>query len=253
MMHLGYVGISMQMRSTGHRSTHSAGLRAVLRIVPLIVGLLVPLWRPTLVAIAAPEWEECYEEVRLDDGEVLEAAGDGEAWEEGAPEDGGGDEDGEALGEGGYDVLEAEMAAGRSYLDQLLDEINWRRSGVGTPPLAYVSASANAALNRHVADLTATMLSSGVCTHGVGDPPRFGWDYVAETGFSGEGTGEVIACPDADGFWTAARVADGWLGSPYHAQILYADPSANVVACGAYGPQNGGRAYQTVLCVTYRV
>ena len=76
---------------------------------------------------------------------------------------------------------------------------------------------------------------------------------MADTGFSSEQRGGVIACPTGDAYWTAERVADTWWGSPHHWWILYSDPTANIVACGTYGSLEGGSAYQTVICLTYRV
>ena len=91
------------------------------------------------------------------------------------------------------------------------------------------------------------------CFHGQNNPTAPGWDYVAASGLEGEARGEVLACPDDHGFWTPDRIADGWWNSPMHFEELYGDGDANVVACGTYGPQNGGRAYQTIACVTYHV
>lgn len=229
----------MQLHSATYPSTRRAGPRAALRVLALLVTLL-PLWGTASVVCAAQEqeWEIGSEDVWIeDDSGGADAVDEAEEWAK----------DGD-----GHEVLVFHAMASRSYLEQLLDEINRRRSAAGTPPLAFVSSEANAALDRHAAELTATMLASGVCGHGVGDPPRFGWDYVADAGVDAEGAGEVIACPGGDGFWTAARVADGWWGSPFHARVLYDDSSANALACGTYGPQNGGRAYQTILCVTLR-
>ena len=139
-----------------------------------------------------------------------------------------------------------------SYLERIVSEINWRREQAGTPPLAVAPETANAALSHHAADLTFLLQASGGCFHGVGDPPRFGWDYVAETGFSSEQRGEVIACPSADGYWTAERVADSWWGSPRHREVLYNDPTSNIVACGIHGSLLSGVAYETVVCLTYQ-
>ena len=137
------------------------------------------------------------------------------------------------------------------YVERLLGEINLRREQAGVPTLTLAPESANVAADRYLADLTPPMLGAGICNHGAGSPARYGWDYVAETGFAGAGRGEVIACPDTTGYWTPARLAQSWWDSPVHQRILYADPRASLVACGTYGLQRDGAAYQTVACVTY--
>jgi hypothetical protein len=140
-----------------------------------------------------------------------------------------------------------------SYLDQLLGEINARREKAGSPPVIYAGMDANLAVSQYLADLTPMMVSMRTCFHGTGNPVAPGWDYVKGIGFSGEVRGEVLACPGDNGFWTASKIADGWWGSPSHWRSLYGDPRVNAIACGTFGPQNGGRAYQTIACVTYRV
>ena len=139
------------------------------------------------------------------------------------------------------------------YMDQLLSEINARRAKAGTPPIAYAASAANAAVDQYLADLTPMMLAYNACFHGMGNPVPPGWDYVAMSGLAGEARGEVIACPDSNGFWTAKTIADGWWNSPMHHMYLYGDPGANAVACGTYGAQKGGSAYLTIACVTYRI
>jgi hypothetical protein len=96
------------------------------------------------------------------------------------------------------------------------------------------------------------MVSAHACFHGNGDPVSPGWDYVKGSGFQGEALGEVLACPDDSGHWTAAKIAEGWWSSSIHREILYADADATAIACGTYGPQQGGRAYETIACVTYK-
>ena len=139
------------------------------------------------------------------------------------------------------------------YLGQLLSEINARRARVGSPPVAYATQAANSAVDQYLADLTPLMLAYNSCFHGTGNPVPPGWDYVGASGLRGDAHGEVIACPGTDGYWTPARIADSWWGSPPHFQSLYADPDANAVACGTYGPQKNGAAYQTIACITYRI
>lgn len=144
-------------------------------------------------------------------------------------------------------------ARAASYLDQLLVEINDRRARAGTPPLTFATAEANVAVSQYLADLTPLMVARRSCFHGSGNPVQPGWDYVKLAGFRAEASGEVLACPGDNGFWTAPKIADGWWGSPSHFRSLYGDPRVNAIACGTFGPQNGGRAYQTIACVTYRV
>lgn len=140
-----------------------------------------------------------------------------------------------------------------SYLDQLLNEINARRAKAGTPPLAFATGEANQAVSQYLADLTPLMVARRSCFHGNGNPVAPGWDYVKLAGFGAEARGEVLACPGNDGFWTAPKIADGWWNSPSHWRSLYGDPRVNAIACGTFGPQSGGRAYQTIACITYRV
>jgi uncharacterized protein YkwD len=147
-------------------------------------------------------------------------------------------------------VMDARAA---SYLDQLLGEINDRREKAGSPPVVYAGMDANLAVSQYLADLTPMMVSMRTCFHGNGNPVAPGWDYVKDAGFRAEARGEVLACPGDNGFWTASKIADGWWNSPSHWRSLYGDPRVNAIACGTFGPQNGGRAYQTIACVTYRV
>jgi uncharacterized protein YkwD len=140
-----------------------------------------------------------------------------------------------------------------SYLDQLLSEINARRARAGNGPVVFAQPTANVAVTQYLTDLTPQMVARHACFHGNGQPVSPGWDYVKVSGFAGQASGEVLACPGDNGYWTAPKIADGWWNSPSHWQALYGDPRVNTVACGTYGPQNGGRAYQTIACVTYRV
>jgi hypothetical protein len=140
-----------------------------------------------------------------------------------------------------------------SYLDNLLGEINDRRARVGNGPLTYAGSDANLAVSQYLADLTPLMVSMHACFHGNGKPVAPGWDYVKTVGFRGEVGGEVLACPGNNGFWTAPKIADGWWNSPSHWRSLYGDSRVNAIACGTFGAQNGGRAYQTIACVTYRI
>lgn len=236
-----------QMRSSRHDPARSAALRAACSLALAIVALLGTLG---MTAPAASAEEHSTEADATED--VAEATDSGDDCAPNAEE---------AEGEGKIEELEAEgpepplalIATATPYLDELLAAINRRRGQAGTAPLTYASETANAALSRHVEEMTPVMAATGTCGHGLGDPPRYGWDAVAETGFTGQGRGEVIACPDDNGSWTATRTADVWWESASHQMILYADPNANAVVCGAHGPQRGGSAYRTIVCVTYRV
>lgn len=144
-------------------------------------------------------------------------------------------------------------SSGGDYLDQLLQEINARRSRTGARPLAFAPADANRAVDQYLADLTPVMMHYGACFHGDYNPVPPSWEYVAASGHGGDALGEVLACPDASGYWTAPHIADSWWQSPIHHQAIYSDPDANMVACGTFGPQRGGQAYVTIACVTFRV
>jgi hypothetical protein len=119
--------------------------------------------------------------------------------------------------------------------------------------VTYITPTANQAVSQYLADLTPRMVAMHSCFHGTGNPVSPGWDYVTGAGIGAQPRGEVLACPGENGFWTAQKIADGWWNSPTHWQSLYGDPRVNAVACGTYGPQNNGRAYQTIACVTYKV
>jgi len=140
-----------------------------------------------------------------------------------------------------------------SYLDSLLAEINVRRERAGTPPVIFANANANQAVSQYLADLTPLMVSMHSCFHGQNNPVSPSWDYVTESGFGGQARGEVLACPGDNGFWTAPKIADGWWNSPSHWKSLYGDARVNAIACGTFGPQNGGRAYETIACTTYHI
>lgn len=143
-----------------------------------------------------------------------------------------------------------ESESSGDYLSDLLEEINARRAKVGTQPLAYIGEEANEAVGAYLVDLTPELEATMGCYHG--STPA--WDYVeAATGFDGEARGEVLACPDDSGYWTSDRIADAWLNSPIHFDEIYGDGDANAVACGTYGAQHGGRAFETIACVTFRL
>lgn len=144
-------------------------------------------------------------------------------------------------------------APATTYLDNLLGEISVRRARAGSPPVVYAGEKANRAVSQYLADLTPRMVAVRSCFHGNGNPVLPGWDYVKGSGFTGQARGEILACPGDNGFWTAPKIADGWWGSLSHWRSLYGDPAANAIACGTFGAQNGGRAYQTIACITFKV
>ena len=144
-------------------------------------------------------------------------------------------------------------APSAAYMDRLLGEINARRARVGTAPLVYVAPTANQAVSQYLTDLTPIMQAYNTCFHGMYNPVAPGWDYVSAAGLDAEVGGEVLGCPMDDFYWTPQQIADGWWSSPSHFGSLYGDPSANAVACGAYGAGRGGNGYQTVACITYRI
>ena len=144
-------------------------------------------------------------------------------------------------------------APASTYLDQLLGEINARRAMAGTPPITYVTREANDAVSQYLADLTPLMQAYHTCFHGTGDPVPPAWDYVAAAGLDGEPRGEVLGCPGEGFYWSAQAITDGWWRSPSHFHSLYADPEANAVACGTYGPRRDGQAFVTIACVTYQI
>jgi hypothetical protein len=145
------------------------------------------------------------------------------------------------------------LAPSPAYLDQLLREINARRAMVGSPPVTYAGPAANLAMSQYLTDLTPMMQAYNACFHGMNNPVAPGWDYVAASGFRARVGGEVLGCWGEGFYWTPQAIADGWWNSPSHFHSLYGDASANAVACGAYAAGKGGRGYQTVACVTYRV
>lgn len=149
-----------------------------------------------------------------------------------------------------------------AFLRRLLDEINARRGLLGHPPLAFVPASANAALDGFLAQTAPAMAWPGPCMHHLVND-AFSWDYVMAAGFGGEARGEVLACPGPEPYWTPDRAAEQWWESPIHFGVLYADFDANAVACSAYGVQGSGGnnrrrnqsssgAASAILCVTFR-
>ncbi|MCC7106792.1 MAG: hypothetical protein IT307_16790 [Chloroflexi bacterium] len=157
-------------------------------------------------------------------------------------------------------ILQDDDEVTDGYLNRLLGEINARRHALGTQSLVYVPRHANDALDGYLQDAAPAMAWPGPCGHGI--TGAFAWDYVLAAGFWGEARGEVIACPGPEPYWTPNRAAETWWSSPYHFGVLYGDPDANAIACGAYGTQGGGSkkkrnntggdAAIAVVCVTFR-
>jgi hypothetical protein len=150
------------------------------------------------------------------------------------------------------------------YLMRLLDAINDRRDWIGTQHLAFVPASANAALDGFLAETVGGIGWPGPCVHHLVNG-AFSWDFVIAAGFGGDPRGEVIACPGPEPYWTPDLAAERWWESPIHFDVLYADPSSNAIACSAYGvsSSDGGNnrrrggvgtsgAASAVLCVTFQ-
>jgi hypothetical protein len=151
------------------------------------------------------------------------------------------------------------------FLRRLLDAINERRDNLGTQRLAFVPASANAALDGFLAETVSEIRWPGPCMHHLVDG-AFSWDFVLAAGFGGDPRGEVLACPGPEPYWTPDRAAEQWWESPVHFGVLYADGDSNSIACSAYGVRsgtNGGgkrrgkssgsaEAASAVLCVTFR-
>ena len=147
---------------------------------------------------------------------------------------------------------EQEVATTESgYLDQLLGEVNSRRSLVGASPLAFVSNDANRAVRQYLNDLVPHMVAQNTCFHGDYNPVPPAWDYVASVATLPEPAvrGEVLACPMTGYYWAAPELAETWWRSPYHQQTLYTDPDAAVVACGVFDARNGG--VLAAACVVY--
>ena len=153
-----------------------------------------------------------------------------------------------------------------AFLVHLLEAINQRRDKNGTQHLAFVPASANAALDAFLAETVSEIEWPGLCMHHVVDG-SFSWDFVMAAGFGGDPRGEVLACPGPEPYWTPDRAAEQWWDSPVHFDVLYADPDANALACSAYDVRGGsgdggkgkkkkvnsaGEAASAVLCVTFQ-
>jgi hypothetical protein len=145
-----------------------------------------------------------------------------------------------------------------AFVNRLLEEINLRRDAAGAVRLASAPSSANAMLNDFLTMSADSLMWPAPCSHQQ-VAGHFAWEYVRETGYSGEALGEVLACPGPDPYWTPDRTAEQWWRSPVHFGILYGDLEATTLACGVYGIHGGGKttksrssAAATVLCVTFR-
>src|SRR5215216_6426824 len=76
----------------------------------------------------------------------------------------------------GGSPIEIRGGSSGPYLDQLLAEINARRSMVGTPPIMYIAPDANDAVSSYLADLTPQMQAYRACFHGQNNPVAPAWD-----------------------------------------------------------------------------
>ena len=92
------------------------------------------------------------------------------------------------------------------------------------------------------------MVAMHSCFHGQNNPVSPSWDYVKGVGFGGR---RAAKC------WPALATSCGppedrqWLVElAVHWKSLYGDARVNAIACCTFGPQNGGRAYQTIACTT---
>jgi hypothetical protein len=151
------------------------------------------------------------------------------------------------------------------FLLRLLDAINERRERNGIRPLAFVPASANAALDSFFARTATGLGWPGPCGHDFSDGV-LAWDAVVAAGFGGSPRGEVLACPGPEPYWTPDRAAEQWWESPIHFDVLYADDASSSIACSAYGVQGGASesgknkrksggpsgAASAVICVTFQ-
>jgi hypothetical protein len=151
------------------------------------------------------------------------------------------------------------------FLLRLLDAINERRERNGMRPLAFVPASANAALDSFFARTATGLGWPGPCSHDFSDG-ALAWDAVVAAGFGGSPRGEVLACPGPEPYWTPDRTAERWWESPVHFDVLYADDASSSIACSAYGVQGGtsgsgknkrktggsAGAASAVICITFQ-
>jgi uncharacterized protein YkwD len=102
-----------------------------------------------------------------------------------------------------------------------VDLINQRRAAMGLPALR-VDPALTAAARRHSNDIG----PAGLCQHN-GTDGSSPWDRIAQAGYTGFGSGEVVGC----GYSTAQGVVDGWWNSPGHFAIL-TGAAINDIGCG---------------------
>lgn len=104
---------------------------------------------------------------------------------------------------------------------QTVDLINARRTGLGLGRLR-IDAALTSAARRQSNDIGPQRL----CQHN-GTDGSSPWDRIAQAGYSGFGSGEVVGC----GYSTAQGVVDGWWSSPTHLAIL-TGAAINDIGCG---------------------
>jgi hypothetical protein len=150
-----------------------------------------------------------------------------------------------------------------AFLGRLLVAINKRRDAVGTQHLGYIPPDAAAPLDGFLNKTLPSLTWPRPCGHRLLSG-AFSWDYVRATGFDAEARGEVLACPGPEPHWTPDLAAEQWWESPIHFAVLYADPYANALGCGASGLRDGATtgkgkgknrlegAASAILCVTFR-
>ncbi len=111
---------------------------------------------------------------------------------------------------------------------QTVDLFNSRRTAMGLGQLRIDPALTYAA-RRQSNDIG----PRGLCQHN-GTDGSSPWDRIAQAGYRGFGSGEVVGC----GYNTAQGVVDGWWNSPTHYAILVG-AAINDIGCGWWVGDNG--------------
>lgn len=111
---------------------------------------------------------------------------------------------------------------------QTVDLINARRAAMGLGQLRTDLALASAARR-----LSSDVGPNGLCQHN-GTDGSSPWDRIAQAGYTGFGSGEVLGC----GYNSPQSVVDGWWNSPAHYAIL-TGAAINDIGCGWWVGSNG--------------
>lgn len=111
---------------------------------------------------------------------------------------------------------------------QTVDLINQGRAAMGLGALRVNSALTRSA-RRHSDDIG----PRGLCQH-IGTDNSSPWDRIAQAGYNGSATGEVVGC----GYNSAQNVVGAWWNSPDHFAIL-TNPDSNDIGCGWWIGPNG--------------